>query len=276
MRKKNDRNLPVPLKLPLECSAEIIRLFGSELTRFRVNEFPIRNAESLAENEIGITTEEAQQPKRCSSARAKHLPCHKKLWHSPKTEWRMSSWFFHFHSRKHVVFGVFCITTELICAPIIINFNPSDKWRWSMQIWWMVHFNLHVSFISGSIEISKSFWDGKKGKKKRETDTKYLIWHFVENSLWMGKRKDLVKGSSSVRISKQFSLIAALQVLVKIIFTFASPTCTGAEIFIARDFEIFKVFYDWNLCINFVTRIFTVFNLKFMIFWMRNFRSPWN
>lgn len=92
-----------------------------------------------------------------------HLPCHKKLWHSPKMKWGMSSWF---RSPANMFsFGVLCITTELICAPIIINFNPSDNWRWSMQIWWMVHFNLDVSFIRrAQIEIFRA-----PRKKKRKS-----------------------------------------------------------------------------------------------------------
>lgn len=159
-------------------SAKIIKLFGSKLTRSRVNECFIWNFKSLA---VKRNETKREQPKICSSARAKHLPCHKKLWHSSKTEWRMSSWFLHFHSRKHDVFGVFCITTELICAPIIINFNPSDKWRWSMQIWWMVHFNLHVSFISGWIEISNLFWKKEKTKgKQTQSINLTFCWEVLE------------------------------------------------------------------------------------------------
>lgn len=126
----------------------------------------------------------------------------------------MPSWFV---SRFHKPKTCLCITKKLICAPIIIiKLNPPDKWRWSMQIWWMEHFNLNVSFISqAQIEIFEKFTRGKK-KLSRQ---KYFIWHFFESSHLGGKRAAQFGSVNNFTSSSD-----SIQVLVKIIFTFACPT----------------------------------------------------
>lgn len=146
-------------------SLKVIRLlFGNELTRPRVNEFSKWNFGIAEKQNIEITTEEAKAKEKMFICPGSNT-CHVIKSYDTLRKWNEEC-LPGFILRKHVFFGVFCITTELICAPINIILNPSDNWRWSMQIWWMVHFNLDVSFIRrAQIEIFRSPQTKKNGKK---------------------------------------------------------------------------------------------------------------